>query len=166
MGYSIHWCCYLLQYEIKKKKKSGVFLLLYRCIPFFLLPLVAEFLSFYVFPVSSTRQAATGNLACFSEGGTVTQDCGFSLAHRPWPVFWVYLLSELTLPSALGTIQEELPKCVFSTWGIEDAYTPNRETFRWDTPRGSQVDFLPKPGMLTAGMHPLNALWYPSLPLS
>lgn len=54
-----------------------------------LLPLVAQFLSLYIFSGSYNSSGWCGklSLSLFSESGTKAQDCGFSLAPRPWPVF-------------------------------------------------------------------------------
>ena len=55
---------------------------------------------------------------CFPEGGAKTQVCGFSLAHRPWPVFWRDSLFRWAC--FIYCTEEQAPGVSCRVWGSAD----------------------------------------------
>ena len=112
-----------------------------------LLPLVAEFLSFYTFRGSYNSSAWLLETSFVYRRLCYSSSLWFSLAHRLWPVFWACSLLTRALSHHHVWKPHEEPaaewwRCWFSTGGFGGACRPYRERIKWGTLRGSRLDFL------------------------
>lgn len=112
-----------------------------------LAPSCGRILKFYVFSGSYNSLVGCWQPSfCFPEGDTKTQVCGFSLAHRPWPVFWRDSLFRWACFLYWGTGTrsqlQSVRKCWFSSQGLEGAHGPGWVRLQWGFSSVSQVSFL------------------------
>lgn len=110
---------------------------------------------------------------CIPESSATTPIHNFSLAHRPWPVFWEHSLSNEASfcfyswkPEQGAWTKWDEGRCRFSYYYIGDTHGSGGGIHRWHSSRGSGCASCwgHKNGQQES--HSFSALWYLYLPLS
>lgn len=156
-------CSFVLLYLVSSN-------LVYSPAPHLLLPLVAEFLSFYVLASQITR-LAEGNLV-FSWKWS----CNFYLWFLPCPQTWPVFLKALCCRGSHSLLHEGWGcpsswlqngrRCKFSTWSTGGVCRCGVGGFLRRGSPGDVLEFLLNSQDMQQDLHRFNAFWSSHLPLS